>query len=127
MEKELIKIAKRAQKNAFSKTKKVGSAILTKSGHIYSGCNVQSVISGLGVCAERNAIYSACANGEYEFAKVYVYPDSDSIKGPCGACLQEIYEFASYSKIDTEIVCLNSKGKVVKRSNISKLLPFKYP
>jgi cytidine deaminase len=72
---------------------RVGAAVLTESGHIYSGCNVENASYGLCNCAERTAIFSAVAAGERKFKCVVVYTPTKTATAPCGACRQVIYEF----------------------------------
>jgi len=104
----------------------VGAAVLTTEGNIYKGCNVQSVISGLGTCAERCAIDNAIAHGAYNFQAIAVsFPSRNSTR-PCGACLQIIHELSEIKDIDTQIICLNKFGDVVEETSIRKLLPKGY-
>ncbi|MEM1563324.1 MAG: cytidine deaminase [Candidatus Bathyarchaeia archaeon] len=101
-EKALLKEASRALGNAhvlwgFG----VGAAVLAEDGKIYSGCNVESWVSGLGICAERNAINHAITHGNKKIREIAVVADAkntDMIK-PCGACLQYISDFAENPEI----------------------------
>ena len=70
----MIEMARKAMKNAFVPVTNhgVGASVLTKSGHIFIGCNVQSHISGLGTCAERSSIDNAVAHGEYDVMAICV-------------------------------------------------------
>jgi cytidine deaminase len=72
---------------------RVGAAVLTDTGHIYSGCNVENASYGLCNCAERTALFSAVAAGERKFKCVVVYTPTKEATAPCGACRQVIYEF----------------------------------
>ena len=72
---------------------KVGAAVLTESGRIFSGCNVENASYGLCNCAERTAIFSAVAAGERKFKCVAVYTPTRTATAPCGACRQVIFEF----------------------------------
>ena len=80
---------------------KVGAAILTKSGKIYAGCNVENASYGLCNCAERTAIFSAIAAGEKkpELQCVVVYTPTRKATAPCGACRQVIYEFGPRARV----------------------------
>ena len=71
---ELIEKAKKGLKSAYAPRSNfpTGAAVLTDKGNIYQGCNVESVISGMGTCAERCAIDNAIANGEYCFKAIIV-------------------------------------------------------
>lgn len=121
---DLIKSAIKAREFAFSPITNVnvGAAVLTSGGKIYSGCNIQSVISGLGTCAERCAIYCAVANGSYNYKAIAISFDSKKTVWPCGACLQTIHEFSEINDIDTKILIVNNDGKVIGQSSIRKLL-----
>jgi len=99
---------------------RVGSAILTKSGNVYLGCNVENTSYGLTTCAERNAIASAiAAEGKVELEQVVVYTPTEKPASPCGVCRQVIYEF---SKSDVKIhSCCDSN--LALDTTIGKLLP----
>ena len=92
---KLIEAAKRVRENAFAPYSnfKVGAAVETKSGKIFTGCNVENASYGLTVCAERVAIFKAISEGETEFAKIAVVADTPELTPPCGACRQIIWEF----------------------------------
>jgi len=79
----------------------VGAAILTSSGKIYAGCNVENASYGLTNCAERTAIFSAVAAGEknLQLRCVAVYTPTKSATAPCGACRQVIYEFGPHARV----------------------------
>jgi len=95
---------------------RVGAAVLTDSGKIFAGCNVENASYGLCNCAERTAIFSAVAAGERKFKCVVVYTPTQTATAPCGACRQVIYEFgpkirvvsfcSSLDRIDTVIKAL---------------------
>ena len=69
----------------------VGAALRTADGHIFTGCNVENASYGLGVCAERNAVFQAVARGEREIQAVAVVTENGVT--PCGACRQVLAEF----------------------------------
>jgi len=69
----------------------VGAALRTADGHIFTGCNVENASYGLGVCAERNAVFQAVARGEREIQVVAVVTENGVT--PCGACRQVLAEF----------------------------------
>lgn len=73
---------------------KVGAALLSSEGHIYTGANVENVSYPCGTCAEQAAIAAMIAGGEYEISEMVVVADSKNLITPCGACLQRIKEFA---------------------------------
>ena len=118
----MIELAKEVSKKAYAPYSgfHVGAALLTKSGEIYSGCNVENASYSLTVCAERNAIFQAVAKGKREFEKIAIYVDSDEIFSPCGACRQVMVEFSP----DMKVIIANSK-KVIETS-MTELLPLKF-
>lgn len=80
---------------------RVGAAVLTASGKIYSGCNVENASYGLTNCAERTAIFSAVAAEEKKLKLrcVVVYTPTPTATAPCGACRQVIYEFGPAARV----------------------------
>lgn len=119
-EKELIEKAKRARLKAYAPYSKfrVGAALLTKSGKMYTGANVENSTFGLTVCAERVAVFKAVNKGDKNFVKIAVVTDRNPPVTPCGACRQVLSEFAK----DLRIVCANLEGKV-ERYTLKELLP----
>ena len=118
--KELIEVAKQARENShapFSRFR-VGAAVQTKDGKIYSGCNVESASYGLTVCAERVAIWKAVSEGEKDFEQFAVVADTETLTPPCGACRQIIWEFCG----DIPITFANLKGDV-ETIQMKELLP----
>jgi cytidine deaminase len=92
---QLEKAARAAAKASYSPYSKfrVGAAVLTGSGKVYTGTNVENASYGLCNCAERTAIFSAIAAGERVVRAVAVYTATRTAKHPCGACRQVISEF----------------------------------
>lgn len=93
---ELLDHARAVRENAhapYSKFK-VGAALRTTSGNVYTGCNVENVAYPEGTCAEAGAIAAMCAAGEYKIAEVAVIADSPTPVPPCGGCRQKLAEFA---------------------------------
>ena len=72
---------------------RVGAAILTSSGRVFAGCNVENVSYGATVCAERNAVFQMVAAGERELAAVAVVTQGPTPGTPCGVCRQVLAEF----------------------------------
>ena len=127
-EKEIMRIkAIRAMNYAFSVNSEhnIGACLITKNGNFYEGCNVENSISGLGSCAERNAVNNAVAHGEYFFKSILVIHDGKEPIYPCGMCLQYLLEFSQISKDDIEIIMCNLEGRENK-SSLRKLLPNGY-
>lgn len=117
----LIKKAKAVSKNAYAPYSKfeVGACVLGASGNTYIGCNVENTSYGLTICAERNAITNAIANGEKSILAIAIYSPKMENCFPCGACRQVILEFQG--DIEVEIITQNNNEPVV--SKINELLP----
>ena len=119
---ELIKAAQAAREYAYVPYSnfKVGAAVLTKTGKIVTGCNVENASYGLCNCAERTAIFKAVSEGEQELVAIAIVADTIKPVAPCGACRQVIAEFG----IDKIIMC-NIKGEehIV---TLEELLPFSF-
>lgn len=93
--KELIKYAIGAQKKAYTPYSnfKVGAALLTKEGKVFTGCNIENAAYSPTICAERTAIAKAVSEGYLNFEKLAVVGGDDGAF-PCGVCRQVIREFA---------------------------------
>jgi cytidine deaminase len=101
--KKLKAAAKAAAGRAYAPYSKfhVGAAVLTSSGKIYIGCNVENASYGLTNCAERTAIFNAVSAGEkrLKLQCVVVYTPTKTATAPCGACRQVIYEFGPKARV----------------------------
>jgi cytidine deaminase len=97
---------------------KVGAAVRTAGGKVYTGCNIESASYGLTVCAERVAIWKALSEGERQFTDLAVVADTDTLTPPCGTCRQIIWEFAK----EANIVFANLKGDN-ETFHVADLLP----
>ncbi len=99
----LMKSARKAMKNAYAPFShfKVGAAILTGRGEVFTGCNVENSSYGMTNCAERTAIFSAVAQSgpKLVIRAVAVVTEQDVACSPCGACRQVIYEFGPKATI----------------------------
>ena len=95
----------------------VGAALLTASGRIYDGVNVEIAAYPTSMCAERVAVFKAVSEGEREFAAIAVATVNGGT--PCGACRQVISEFG----MDTLVLVANSQGEIVQEGPISEFLP----
>jgi len=109
---KLLAAARRARTNASVPLSRfrVGSAVLTRTGRIFEGCNTESLIPVLGVCAERNAINHALIHGERSFLAVAVVSDLNAPLLPCGTCLQYLQEFARQEGRDMLIIAEGRGG-----------------
>ena len=117
---ELLKLAKEGMKKSYSPYSKfkVGAALLTDSGNVYVGCNVENSSYGATICAEQSAISKAISEGERGFVKIAVVSSSDQYTFPCGICRQILSEF-----MWNGIVILEDKVKGIAEYNVSDLLP----
>lgn len=116
----LEKAARQAAKASYSPYSKfrVGAAILTGSGKVYTGTNVENASYGLCNCAERTAIFTAVAAGERTVQAVAVYTPTRTATSPCGACRQVINEFGPEALVIS--VC-DGKGRI--ETTLDQLLP----
>jgi len=121
--KYLVEKAKEARGFAYAPYSKfrVGAALLTKSGKIYTGCNIENASFGLSICAERTAIFNAIIHGEKKLRALAVVAKSAR---PCGACRQVIIEFALK---DAEVIFVDwqplEKKEKITYTTAAKLLP----
>jgi cytidine deaminase len=121
---EMRVAAETAMQNAYCRYSKfrVGAAVLVGK-RIFAGCNVENASYGLTMCAERNAIFQAVAEGALTAASkieaVVVVTDTDEPTPPCGACRQVIYEFCE--KADADIFIFGRNGG--RPFKLSVLLP----
>ncbi len=97
----LILQAKDAMKNAYAPYSrfKVGAALLTKSGEVFKGCNIENASYGATNCAERTAIFKAVSEGYREFEKIAIVASSGDYASPCGICRQVLAEFMPEGKV----------------------------
>lgn len=99
----------------------VGAALLTLSGKIYSGCNIESSSFGLTMCAERVALYKALSEGEKEFIAIAVATNGEKLCPPCGACRQVLWDFCK----NIHIILVDSKNSC-KELKLSELFPYAF-
>lgn len=119
---ELIEVAKKYREFSYSPYSKfkVGAAVLTKSGKVFGGCNIENSSYPVTNCAERTAIFKAVSEGEKEIEAIALIADTEGPCSPCGACRQVMGEF----KIN-RIIMANLKGdkKIV---TLEEVLPFAF-
>ena len=118
--KKLVKGALAAKKRAHAPYShfRVGAALLTASGRIYLGCNVEISTYALTICAERTAIFKAVSEGDRNFIAIAVASDDPGYTPPCGACRQVLMDLAG----NIDFLMINGKGDV-KVLKMNKLLP----
>jgi cytidine deaminase len=121
---KLISEARKARERAYapySDDFKVGSAVLTEEGEIFTGCNIENASFGATVCAERVAVFKAVASGHRGIRAVAVIADTPDPISPCGICRQVIAEFGA----DAEILMANTAGDT-RISGMPELLPLTF-
>ncbi|MDD1749526.1 MAG: coenzyme F420-0:L-glutamate ligase [Methanothrix sp.] len=116
----LIEQAKEAMKDAYAPYSgfKVGAALLSRSGRIYSAGNIENAASGAGICAERAALARAIASGEREFEAIAVVANVAEPISPCGICRQSLIEFGE----DIVVIMASAKSDVLT-ATVADLLP----
>ena len=121
--KQLTDAAKRAQAKAYAPYSKfrVGVALLSESGTIYSGCNVENASYSVTMCAEQGAVASGVVGGDTKFTHMALITDADEPASPCGACRQVLSEFAP----DLEILSISLDG-AEQRWTMDELLPMAF-
>jgi len=117
--KELIQKARQAQKRAYAPYSQyaVGAALLTKSGLIFDGVNVENAVYPLTLCAERVAVFKAVSEGEKQFEAIAVVTRNGGT--PCGSCRQVLREFG----LDTIVLIADETGKLLQETTLVQLLP----
>jgi cytidine deaminase len=118
--KAIVDAARKAKRGAYAPYSKfrVGAALKTKDGKIYTGCNIEISTYGLTLCAERVAIFKAFSEGERYFDCIAIVSDLPDFCPPCGACLQVLMDLAG----NIDFVMANGKGKY-RVLKLSALLP----
>jgi cytidine deaminase len=116
---ELIDAANTARQHAYVPYSKyrVGAALRTKSGKIFTGVNVENAAYPQTMCAERIAIFKAVSEGEHDFEAISVVTDNGG--SPCGGCRQVMAEFG----LDTIVLIANGDGKLLQELTVKDLLP----
>ncbi|XP_059169425.1 cytidine deaminase-like [Physella acuta] len=117
---ELVKKSSEAKKHSYSPYSKfrVGAAVMTTEGKIFTGCNVENASYGLSICAERTAIVKAVSEGCKEIKAIAVATDMDDYVTPCGACRQFLLEFG-----DDYDVYLTKPDMTYVKTSPKELLP----
>ncbi len=123
---ELFDMAVAARENSYSPYSgfRVGAALLTADGNVYTGCNIENAAFTPTVCAERVAIFKAVSNGETEFRQIAVAGGSEEVADgvfPCGVCRQVMVEFC-----DSDFVITVKEGGEVKDYTLAEILPHSF-
>ncbi len=115
----LIDLADEARRRAYAPYSRyrVGAALRTTSGRVFTGVNVENAAYPTGMCAERTAVFKAVSEGEREFEVIAVVTDNGG--SPCGACRQVLAEFG----LDTVVLIGDGEKKLLKEMTVAELLP----
>lgn len=115
----LLAAAEKALANAYAPYSRyrVGAAVLTAGGRIFTGCNVENASYGVTICAERVAAAAAVAAGERKFAALAVVTDDGAPAPPCGLCRQFLVEFSP----DLPVLMANRRGDLLEGNLLSYL------
>ena len=122
---ELIRLALEARKASYSPYSKykVGAALLTKSGKVYQGCNIENAAYTPTNCAERTAYFKAVSEGEREFEAIAIAGGSGDVPvdyaWPCGVCRQVMMEFCG---ADFRIITAKSETEY-QEATLEEMLP----
>lgn len=119
LRKQLVEIAVEVRNQAYVPYSKypVGAALLTASGAIYPGVNIENAAYPVTICAERVAVFKAVSVGEREFTAIAVATLNGGT--PCGSCRQVLAEFG----LDTIVIIADSGGQIVEETSVDRLLP----
>ena len=121
---ELVRLAAEARRQSYSPYSgfRVGAALRTRGGRIFTGTNVENASFGLSICAERNAVFQAVAAGERDFEAIAISADDPRPTPPCRACRQVLMEFAP-----DLVILLAADGGEVEEHRLEDLLarPFR--
>ncbi|MXQ11593.1 cytidine deaminase [Microvirga makkahensis] len=120
----LFQAAKAVQAKAYAPYSRfrVGAAIATSEGRVFTGCNVENAAYPVGSCAEAGAISAMVAGGESRIGEIVVMGEGDILCTPCGGCRQRIREFAAP---DTRIHVAGPEG-IRRTFTLDELLPFSF-
>lgn len=122
--KELIQKAVEAKSKALPTYSNfhVGAALLTESGKIYRGANIETSSYSLTICAERTAAFAAILDGHRKFKAIALSGDTEDFLPPCGACRQVLADLCG-TELDVIMVNGKKETKVVK---LKELIPFSF-
>lgn len=120
-ERELVQRALEAKERAYAPYSgfRVGAALMTDTGNVYTGANIENISFGATNCAERTAVFKAVSEGERGIKLIAIASDKEDFIFPCGICRQVLAEFA---KDRMKVLCSNKNGEY-KVYSIEELLP----
>lgn len=124
MEEHLLENARTAMERAYAPYSgfAVGAAVITDTGNIYAGCNIENASYGLTNCAERTAVFHMVMAGDHTVKGVAVIADTLRAVSPCGACRQVLAEFGSGA---APVFMANLHGDI-RRTTLGELLPYAF-
>ncbi len=119
----LVKAAQKAKSRSHSPYSgfRVGAALLTSTGSVITGCNIENSSFSLTICAERTALFKAVSEGSRSFRAIAIATDSERFIPPCGACRQVIQDLAG----DIDIILVTKRGKTMA-TRLRELLPMPF-
>ncbi|MET1247584.1 MULTISPECIES: cytidine deaminase [Sporolactobacillus] len=120
-DKKLIELARQAMRMAYVPYShyQVGAALLTKSGKVFTGCNIENAAYSVCNCAERTAIFKAFSEGEHDYEAIAVMAASKRPVPPCGSCRQVMSELCPK---EMRVILSNTEG-ISEITTVAKLLP----
>jgi cytidine deaminase len=118
-QKQLIETAIQVREWAYAPYSKyrVGASLLTASGKVYDGINIENAVYPLGLCAERVAIFKAVSEGERDFVAMAIATENGGM--PCGSCRQVMAEFG----LSMRVLIVDTSGRIHTESTVEGLLP----
>jgi cytidine deaminase len=118
----LVDHAREARERAYAPYSRyrVGAALLTDSGELFEGVNVENAAYPAGICAERSAVFAAVSAGHQHFTALAVVTENAGT--PCGSCRQVLAEFG----LDTQVFLADQDGRVAQRTTVGELLPLAF-
>lgn len=121
---QLLDKAKEVMNNAYAPYSnfKVGAAILTESGDVYTGCNIENASYGATICAERTAAVKAVSEGHKRFLKIAIVSMEGTYTYPCGMCRQFLSEFMA----EDGMVIVEDSTEGIKEIAFKELLPLSF-
>ena len=119
---ELMDHAIQAQQRSYSPYShyRVGAALVTKSGKVFTGCNVENASYGVALCAERTAVFKAVSEGEKDIVAIVIVTRDGGMS--CGACRQVLNEFNP----ETRVIAIDEQKKIHHDTTLDQILPLAF-
>ena len=124
-DRELIRAAFAVRERAYTPYShfKVGAALLTRSGRVFTGCNIENAAYTPTNCAERTAVFKAVSEGHRTFRRIAIAAATERFTAPCGVCRQVLAEFNP--ELTMEVILVNSRGET-REMTLRDLLPWSF-